>query len=367
MKKVTIYVRNKDINPSGYYRIIQYIDLLEINPLVRSLAPDHIYKRSLKCQNRLWKAVLQAGIYICMLVRVTVFLNKDIKESPDFVFIQRELIPKYMPLFLMRKLLTCCKNSRIIWDFDDDIFLNGEISERELKVLYKNAWKVITTSRYLKNKLPGNVKDRTMLMPTTDGGIQNRLDETVFLNRNEQYEKRIVLVWVGTSSNLSNLRLILRELEKTAMVLKSRNKKELLLKVICDNRLTCDRVSSLKIEHYEWTRETAIKEILNAHIGLMPLPHQEYTKGKAGFKLVQYMAAGLPVIASDIGYNREIINGTNGFLVDDSSNKKGWLEAVLNLSTSLQVYSSMSQKAAESWQDKFDFQKSAESLNRLFL
>ena len=66
-------------------------------------------------------------------------------------------------------------------------------------------------------------------------------------------------------------------------------------------------------------------------IGIMPLDAGPWCLGKAGFKLLQYMAAGLPVVASPVGFNRELVrHGVNGFLADSAEEWERYLTQLLN-------------------------------------
>ncbi|MER9120473.1 glycosyltransferase family 4 protein [Mesorhizobium sp. M0954] len=78
-----------------------------------------------------------------------------------------------------------------------------------------------------------------------------------------------------------------------------------------------------------WSEETEVDEIRKIDIGIMPLPDNPFERGKCGYKLIQYMALGLPVVASPVGVNKQLIrHGQNGFLAADSGQ---WREAIATL------------------------------------
>lgn len=83
------------------------------------------------------------------------------------------------------------------------------------------------------------------------------------------------------------------------------------------------------LEKRPWSEETEVADILDMDLGLMPLMDTPWARGKCGYKLIQYMACGLPVIASPVGVNRDIVqHGVNGFL---AGNEAEWRAALLQL------------------------------------
>jgi glycosyltransferase involved in cell wall biosynthesis len=75
-----------------------------------------------------------------------------------------------------------------------------------------------------------------------------------------------------------------------------------------------------------WSEETEAADVHRFDVGIMPLPDGPFEKGKCGYKLIQYMAAGIPVVASPVGINSQIVeHGINGFL---ASSESEWAQAL---------------------------------------
>jgi glycosyltransferase involved in cell wall biosynthesis len=73
-----------------------------------------------------------------------------------------------------------------------------------------------------------------------------------------------------------------------------------------------------------WEEATEISHINSFDVGIMPLPDSDWARGKCAFKLIQYMACGVPVVASSVGANRDVVQEDCGFLAEDTEQ---WLDA----------------------------------------
>jgi glycosyltransferase involved in cell wall biosynthesis len=77
---------------------------------------------------------------------------------------------------------------------------------------------------------------------------------------------------------------------------------------------------------YDWSSEIEAQILSKSHVGIMPLDNDDFSKGKSAFKLIQYMSCGLPLVASSVGENNNVVkNGRNGFLV---KNEIEWIESI---------------------------------------
>ncbi len=92
-------------------------------------------------------------------------------------------------------------------------------------------------------------------------------------------------------------------------------------------------------EHREWSEETEVADIQDFDVGIMPLLDGPWERGKCGYKLIQYMACGKPVVASPVGVNCQIVDhGVNGFLSESASD---WLNALSELMHSQELCTRM--------------------------
>lgn len=353
--KITVYVRNKDITPSSYYRIIQYLKEFEGEILIRNIAPTKLYQLQLNANFSLLKLLVGIIYYFTMLSRVTYYLINDVKNNPDIIIVSKAFCPRYTPGFLAQLIKKATDNSRLIWDFDDYIFTSGEISDRQANVLKENSNVIVVTNDYLKSKIESRFQNKVVVLPTTDGDFQGFNENDLIKKRKSSYNYEIRLVWIGTATNIHNLLRIADQMDDAAKVIYERHGKKLVLTVVSNKALVVD-ANFLNIINVNWSREKAKDAVFNSHIGIMPLINNEYSLGKGGFKLVQYISSGLPVIGSKVGYNEKIITDDCGILVNDSEDLLGWKDAIIEISKSKDKWEQMSRNAYLNWNLNFSYQ-----------
>ena len=124
--------------------------------------------------------------------------------------------------------------------------------------------------------------------------------------------------------------------------------KDIKLKVIGDGNFTME---GIEVEANFWERNTEVEELSKIDIGLYPLPNEDWVLGKSGLKALQYMALGIPTIATDIGANKRIIkNGENAFLVNSPEE---WKKCILTLIENEELRKSIGVKARKNVEDHF--------------
>ena len=352
MKKISIYVSNQELKPSNYYRIVQYAKRIS-GVTIYNIYPTFIFRlmiryRSTRIRRRIFEKILR----IVSNYRIKKYLKKDLNSLPDIVVVQKSM-SKFSSTNQIRKLREkLISNTKFLWDFDDIIFQSKQIQDDEYYLYCKYAKNIIVTSNYLKNDLPSECHNKIKILPTTDFDMHISFSKLKDFNRNrlEKMKSEIDLIWLATSSNLDYLVSVLPYLEKTAKILKIRYHKQLTLKIVCDKGLDTG-CYYLNVRFIKWSREVAIEEVRSASIGIMPLIPSFFSKGKGGFKLIQYISSGLPVIASNVGYNEFVFKDDIGFLLDQYDD---WIDAIIELSINRKKWENCSTKALQVWEKYFN-------------
>lgn len=346
MKKY-IFIRNKVKGPSCYYRILQFLDtdnyeIIEYD----SKISNNIHLKNKFLNNVFIRFI--PGYYLRIKNIIKIILKKIIYKEQYFIFIQREVFPKYVGILGETLLKVMNRNAQeVIWDFDDNIF-KEEISTKEAKILFDTSSKIIVGNKFLKNYIINRTNSSIEVINTTDKMFENLDLDKITLKRCEEYDHVLNIVWVGTKHNFRYLEPVIKYIDLAAEKI---NFKNVILKIICDKELVI-KTNKLLIRNIPWSRERVKKELENSHIGIMPLIENEFTKGKCAFKAVQYISAGIPILVSNVGMNNEVVlNNYNGYLLD---NYKEWEEAILKLSNDKEKWINFSYKSRDLWKKNFD-------------
>lgn len=351
MERIILYIKSKE-DPSSYYRLYQYFyGMSEQKIKIVESIPAWLYR---------WYYDRSAGKFPAKLLFAVVgFLRTWYFLGYDYfifhaktVIINRRLFPRKCPNLLGQMLKWYFKRKRVIWDFDDNIILDGEITQCEKKILEDTAEWIVVTGEYLRSTLKRNLWNKVVFLPTTDLRFERENIKGFIKQREEIYDREIRLLWVGSKGNLSELEAILFVIEKAAERIQTKTGKRVVLFYVCNEKLQVSYHSMmLEVIYVSWNREKAAECMKQSHIGFMPLRDTLYTRGKAGFKAVQYLSAGIPVLASNVGFNRQVIvNEVDGFLV---SEKGTWIEAIFRLGTEKSLWKQMAWQARRDWEEKF--------------
>jgi glycosyltransferase involved in cell wall biosynthesis len=155
------------------------------------------------------------------------------------------------------------------------------------------------------------------------------------------------LVWIGSRSTLGYLSDFLPALGQAA-----RRVPGLKLFIIADQSIAD---APVPVEHIPWSVATEAASLCRGDIGIAPTPSDEWTAGKCGFKIVQYMAAGLPVIASPVGANSKILVAQKTGLLPETPGD--WVGAIVELAQNPQLRAQMGAAARRRAEEEYSIER----------
>jgi glycosyltransferase involved in cell wall biosynthesis len=242
-------------------------------------------------------------------------------RQTDAVILQRKVMsPSHV--WMLRK---CAK--RLVFDFDDAVFQRDSFSRRPAKSVkrmmgFRSAVEasdiVIAGNDYLADRASAyGDPSKVHVIPTcVDPGRYK-------LARHVRRGESVQMAWIGSSSTLQGLRQA-----ETWMEAVGRRTPGIKLRLICDSTL---EIPGVRVELRPWSSSTECDELSAADVGISWLPDDSFTRGKCGLKILQYMAAGLPVVTNPVGVHPEmVIPGETGFLL---STPEEWAEAIAQLAS----------------------------------
>lgn len=353
MKRTIVFLKNRE-DASSYYRIYQYLKSSDCRIVEGTSKRIYRWYYDKNSKFNIIKRIIMA---FENLVRMTGYLLLDkLVWHSSKVVINRRLFPRKIPFYGELLLKWYFQGKEVYWDFDDNIIYDGEITKKEKDILSCVSKKIIVTNDFLKNTIDEEYREKVELLPTTDYALQVYDEYTVTEERLNTLKKEVRLIWIGTQNNLKYLETIISQLEFTAKQINSHEKK-LKLVIVCNRALEI-KTKEFEVENIIWSREQALIELRKAHIGLMPLDDTEYTKGKGGFKAVQYIGMGVPSVVSAVGFNMQVIeNNYNGFLCNELSE---WSDSIVQISCEEECWKTYSLNARRAWEQSFNAKRQME-------
>jgi len=212
---------------------------------------------------------------------------------------------------------------RLIYDFDDAVMVQARRPER---VHRGRARRFVRTVRASALVLAGNpvLAEHARRAPARRVEVMPTGLDTTRYPPKDAYETASGprLVWIGSRSTLKQLARLRPALEAIGRQVPGAR-----LRVIADAPLALEH---LAVENVPWSREAEGRLLAECDVGIAPLPDTPYTRSKCGFKVLQYMAAGLPVVASPVGIHADYVRPEETGL--HASGEAEWVEAIRRLS-----------------------------------
>lgn len=302
--RVLFLVPHPPEGASGRYRVLQYLPWLARHGITAEARPfmsETLYRMLYLPGHVPQKLLLATGAVMRRLADLVRAARADV------VVVHREALP------LGTALLECAiarLSPALVFDFDDAIYLNDAHSTNAWTRALRNGAKTNAIIRLSAHVIAGNrvleayarrFHPRVSLLPTP-------VDTDYYRPRPASNQrKRLVIGWIGSPTTANYLAPLQQPL---AALL--RRYPQLDIRIV-GTTMAPLRLSNLRLMRWDLAQEQ--QELHQFDIGVMPMPDDEWARGKCGFKALLYMSAGIPVVASPVGINTEIVReGINGFL-----------------------------------------------------
>lgn len=305
---------------SARYRVEQYVPYLENNGIKCVIRPF--------ISAKFYKILYKKGLYF---KKILYFIQSSIQRFSDIVlairsdliFIHLEAFPLGPPFleYIFAKVL----HKKIIYDLDDAIYMGNTSSANnflkylkcpsKIKKIIKISSHVIACNEYLASYAEKYNNNVTV--------IHTSVDTEKFKPVNREKKENIVIGWMGSHSTAKYL----SELKDVFFKLGAKYK--FTVKIIGAGEGYDFEIPGVNVVKLDWSLKDEIAQFQSFDVGVYPLPENEWTKGKTGFKTIQYMSVGIPCVVSDVGANKDIIeDGVNGYLV---RTEEEWIEKLSKL------------------------------------
>ncbi len=298
-----------------------------LSPLIAELESRGVHCETIKNRDKI------PGLRIVKL--------KNKLQEADAVYLHKlNLTP--LDAWLIRRFAKC-----VFFDIDDAIYMKQPRHEGEPPRYSKSRRASFESLASVADVC--SVGNETLAAKVSAAGgipliIPTGIDVNNYIPIDASKKEGCSIIWIGLPENIRYLAPI-----KQALVKLAKNHPRFTLKIISKQKPDWP---DCPIELIQWSSETEKRELPLADIGIMPLFDDEYSRAKCAFKLIQYMAAGLPCVGSPVGSNCEAVTvGENGFLA--ASNDE-WFEKLDTLINSEEMRTSMGLAGRRRAEERYD-------------
>lgn len=332
-----------------FYKIVPFLRAAGHQVVILAPLPDWVFRSLYGClfgkpRGRFsgkFSEYLRDVLYPCVIWPTRRMQVTRWAAWADMVIVQRELyragdwsleneLRKRVPHF--------------VWDYDDALYaVNAFGASGHVNEVIRMADLVLAGN----HTLAGYVKElgRPAVVVPTCVDVQRYTSHP-----NCTAKGKIIVGWVGNPFNLRHFEVVVRALRRVCL-----QYPEVVIRIVTDGQR--DALPGVRLEYKKWSLANEIEDLSSFDIGIMPLIDDEYTRGKCGFKLIQYMAAGLPTVSSPVGVNVQIVrNGVDGVL---AATEDEWVEGLSQLIRNPEIRSRLGNEARRVIAERFDIQVAA--------
>jgi glycosyltransferase involved in cell wall biosynthesis len=270
----------------------------------------------------------------------------------DLIWIEKEALP-WWPVWLEGLFL---RGTPYVLDFDDAIFHKYDqhrfkwvrrIYGHRIDRLMAGACLVVAGNHYLANRATAAGARHVEVIPTVVDLVRYGKKLSLVITQPR-------IVWIGSPSTVQYLLELAEPLRALA------ERQPFTLRVVGGGAVT---IPGVNIESLSWSADKEAKLIAECDVGIMPLRDTSWERGKCAYKLIQYMACGLPTVASPIGANRDVVvEGETGLFANTPS---AWVEKLESLLTDAQLRQRLGQAGRERVEAEYSLQQVAPRLTAL--
>lgn len=312
--KVLVLTKYGRLGASSRMRFLQYLPWLHeagLQVTVQPLLSDELLQSRYK----------HGGYGFSLLVAYARRLRAlMLRQQFDVVWVEKEALPRW-PLWFELALL---RGVPFVLDYDDAIFHDYDQHRspwvrrwfgRRIDGLMAKASLVVGGNSYLAQRARDAGAPWVEVVPTVIDMVRYPAHHTLRAAAVADGLPRVV--WIGMAATVRYLQLIREPLQALAA------RQPFVLRVIGGGAV---ELPGVHVETESWGEATEVENISTCQVGVMPLQDSLWERGKCGYKLIQYMACSLPVVASGVGVNPEIVrSGENGFL---ANSPQEWVDAL---------------------------------------